>query len=86
MIDPQGQANKWVKRREGNSQLKVVKQNQVSQFLEGDFYTRLLFSFPISALDEAKEMRSVKLECFLGMCSGSSYSTRRSPSHNLLHN
>lgn len=29
MIDPQGQANKWVKRREHDNQLKVVKQNQV---------------------------------------------------------
>lgn len=29
MIDPQGQANKWVKKREEKYQLKVVKQNQV---------------------------------------------------------
>lgn len=29
MIDPQGQANKWVKKRELENQLKVVKQNQV---------------------------------------------------------
>lgn len=29
MIDPQGQANKWVKKRERDNQLKVVKQNQV---------------------------------------------------------
>lgn len=29
MIDPQGQANKWVKKRESDNQLKVVKQNQV---------------------------------------------------------
>lgn len=29
MIDPQGQANKWVKKRELDNQLKVVKQNQV---------------------------------------------------------
>ena len=29
MIDPQGQANKWVKKREMENQLKVVKQNQV---------------------------------------------------------
>lgn len=29
MIDPQGQANKWVKKREMDNQLKVVKQNQV---------------------------------------------------------
>lgn len=29
MIDPQGQANKWVKKREHDNQLKVVKQNQV---------------------------------------------------------
>lgn len=29
MIDPQGQANKWVKKREVDNQLKVVKQNQV---------------------------------------------------------
>lgn len=28
MIDPQGQANKWVKKMEEHSQLKVVKQNQ----------------------------------------------------------
>lgn len=30
MIDPQGQANKWVKKREHDNQLKVVKQNQVT--------------------------------------------------------
>ncbi|CAB1113079.1 unnamed protein product [Ectocarpus sp. CCAP 1310/34] len=30
MIDPQGQANKWVKKREMNNQLKVVKQNQAN--------------------------------------------------------
>lgn len=30
MVDPQGQANKWVKKREMDNQLKVVKQNQVS--------------------------------------------------------
>lgn len=29
MIDPQGQANKWVKKREEDNLLKVVKQNQV---------------------------------------------------------
>ena len=28
MIDPQGQANKWVKKMEDNSSLKIVKQNQ----------------------------------------------------------
>lgn len=32
MIDPQGQANKWVKKRELDNQLKVVKQNQVRWF------------------------------------------------------
>ncbi|CAM9231099.1 unnamed protein product, partial [Hapterophycus canaliculatus] len=30
MIDPQGQANKWVKKREMDNQLKVVKQNQAN--------------------------------------------------------
>ncbi|CAM9233557.1 unnamed protein product, partial [Phaeothamnion confervicola] len=30
MIDPQGQANKWVRRMEGASNLKVVKQNQAN--------------------------------------------------------
>jgi dynein heavy chain len=28
MIDPQGQANKWVKKMEAPRDLKVVKQNQ----------------------------------------------------------
>ncbi|CAM9113767.1 unnamed protein product, partial [Choristocarpus tenellus] len=30
MIDPQGQANKWVKKMEEENQLKVVKQNQAN--------------------------------------------------------
>lgn len=29
MIDPQGQANKWIKHKEHDNQLKVVRQNQV---------------------------------------------------------
>lgn len=38
MIDPQGQANKWVKRREHDNQLKVVKQNQVSSARGASWY------------------------------------------------